>query len=203
MRFDGCKGRSALARCVALGCGRVAAAAESNGKKGPMLYVLSLSTLFTVQSSWTESLTRKDRERNNWRIFTPLTLPSPRRGEGAADRSAFRGPKVHEERWPKGIGAWKYLRHSPRSSRSDRRWEKERVAEKTIGVDQADARAGNYLRHGPTSSGRDGRPVGMTRLRKIRRPLSKMDARLQNPCCCLTHSGGRRNAQDRQHRRRR
>ncbi len=36
----------------------------------------------------------KDRERNNWRIFTPLTLPSPRRGEGAADSYSFRGPKL-------------------------------------------------------------------------------------------------------------
>ena len=35
----------------------------------------------------------KDCERNNWRIFTPLTLPSPRRGEGAADSYSFRGPK--------------------------------------------------------------------------------------------------------------
>ena len=33
-----------------------------------------------------------DRERNSWRIFTPLTLPSPRRGEGAADSYSFRGP---------------------------------------------------------------------------------------------------------------
>ena len=33
-----------------------------------------------------------DRERNNWRIFTPLTLPSPRRGEGAADSYSFRSP---------------------------------------------------------------------------------------------------------------
>ena len=32
----------------------------------------------------------KDRERNNWRIFTPLTLPSPRRGESAADSYSFR-----------------------------------------------------------------------------------------------------------------
>ncbi len=37
-------------------------------------------------------LPAKDRERNNWRIFTPLTLPSPRRGEGAADSYSFRSP---------------------------------------------------------------------------------------------------------------
>ena len=37
--------------------------------------------------------TRKDRDRNNWRIFTALSLPSPRRGEGAAESHSFRRPK--------------------------------------------------------------------------------------------------------------
>ena len=43
---------------------------------------------------WAGEIFGKDREENNWRIFTPLTLPSPRRGEGAADSYSFRGPKL-------------------------------------------------------------------------------------------------------------
>ena len=34
----------------------------------------------------------QDRERNNWQISAPLTLPSPQRGEGTADSYSFRGP---------------------------------------------------------------------------------------------------------------
>ena len=54
-----------------------------------------------------------DRERNNWRIFTPLNLPSPSRGEGTADSYSFRGPK----RTSRGKGTGTFfglgtLRHS-------------------------------------------------------------------------------------------
>ena len=39
------------------------------------------------------SLTSKDRQRNNCRIFFPLTLPSPTEGEGTSDSDFFADPK--------------------------------------------------------------------------------------------------------------